>query len=194
MEALKRICYSILLFSIVFLAVSLLVIFIGYSDYQDYKLAQDTTAMVTKSEYEADHGHSIYITYTFDGNTYTDIYWKSQDASINIGKTVSVKVSPNNPEKPFSENPISLFIIGILFALAGIILSVKLIPASFSKKESFADRSQFPEKSKTGRWFILIPAAVSIGFLFLGLNISPLFHIGTIVSAYFSVVLAEVLL
>lgn len=200
MKSLKKICFSMFLFPIVFLAVGILFIFTGYSDYQDYRVAHDITANVTKCEYDVDYGtddmpdwhYDIYISYTFDGNEYSDIYWKSQNNSINIGQMVSVKVSPNNPEKPFSGNPISLSILGGLFALFGIIFSFKLIPASFSEKENFVNGSQFPNKSKKGLWFALIPVIASIVFLILGLNINPLFHIGTIVFAYFVVLILEV--
>lgn len=201
MDSLKRICFSILLFPIVFLAVGLLFIFMGYSDCQDYKIAQDTTAIVTKCEYDVDygtddmpvHGYDIYISYTFEGNEYADVYWKSQSDSINLGTTVSVKVSPNIPEEPFSENPFSLLIWSIPFVLLGIVLSFKLIPASVSGKKDFVNRSQFPNKSKGGLWFVLIPVVASIAFFILGLNISPMFHIGTIIFAYFTIVFTEIL-
>ena len=200
MESLKRVCFSIFLFPIVFLAVGLLFIFTGYSDYQDYKTARDITAIVTKCEYDVDTTgdtpdchYNIYISYTFEENEFSDIYWKSQNNAIDMGQTVSVKVSPNNPEKPFSDNPLSLLIWGVPFALFGIIFSFKLIPASFSGKEDFVSKAQIPNKSKKALWFALIPVVASIVFLILGLNFNTLFHIGTIIFTYFVVVLLEML-
>ena len=106
---------------------------------------------------------------------------------------VSVKVSSDNPEKPFTGNPLGLSIVGIPFALFGIIFSFKLIPDSFSDKDNFVTNSQLSNKSKKGLWFVLIPVAATIVFLILGLNFSPLLHVGTIVFAYFTVVLLELL-
>lgn len=200
MNSLKRICFSILLFPVVFLAAGILFIFTGYSDYQDYKIAHDVTAIITKCEYDVDTTgdtpdwhYDIYISYSFEGNKYSDIYWKSQNNSMNIGETVSVKVSPNIPEKPFVENPLSLSLWGIPFALAGIILSFKLIPVSFSGKENFVNESKFSPKSKKALLFVFIPIVLAAIFLILGLTFSPLFHIGTICFTYFTVVLLELL-
>lgn len=200
MELLKRICFSILLFPIVFIAIGLLFVLTGYSDYQDYKTAYDTTAIVTKCKGDvdttgdtADWHYDIYISYTFDGKEHSDIYWKSQNNAIDIGETVSVKVSSRIPEKPFSENPLSLSIWGVPFVLFGIIFSFKVIPSSFSGKENFVSSAQIPNKSKKTLWFLLVPVVASIVFLILGLNFNTLFHIGTIIFTYFVVVLLEIL-
>lgn len=187
-----------LLFPIVFSAVGILLMFIGGSDYRDYKTAYDTTAIVTKCEVgstgeTSDWNYNIYISYTFDGNEYSDIYLKSQSRAIDIGETISVKISPNNPGQPFSDNPLVLVFLGIPFVLCGIIISFKLIPASFSEKQDFINRSNISNKSKKWLWIALIPVVVSIVFLILGLNINPLFHIGTIIFVYFSVVFIELL-
>ena len=200
MSQLRRICFSILLFPLVFLAVGLLFILTGFTDYQEYKAASEVTAVVTKCKSDVDTTgdtvdwhYDIYISYTFDGKEYSDIFWKSQNSTIDIGETVSVKVSPNIPHKPFSENPLSLSIWGVPFTLFGIVFSFIMIPASFSGKEDVLGRVQFPNESKKGLWFALIPTVAAAIFLILGLNVSSWFHIGTILFVYFTIVLLELL-
>lgn len=200
MNLLRRICFSMLLFPVVFLAVGILFICTGYSDYQDYKIADEITAIVTKCKYDVDtngdtpnHHYDIYISYSFKGNEYSDIYWMSQGKSIKTGQTVSIKVSPNNPEKPFSDHPLSLAIWGVPFALVGIILSFKMMPASFSGKEDFINRSHISPTIKKAPLFILIFIVPAVIFLILGLTLSPLLHIGTICFTYFTIVFWEFL-
>lgn len=197
-----RICFSFLLFPFVFLAVGILLILTGYSDYyQDYKASSEVTAVVTKCQYDTwydsddlpQSGYDIYIDYTYNNETYTNIYWKTKNNPITLGETVSVRISPNNPEKPFSSHPFSLIFVGIPFAVAGIVIAFKMVPASFSWHEHSETEPAKSAKSKKHYLFALIPAGVAILFLILGFNIAALFHIGTIIFAYFTVVVLEML-
>ena len=96
-----------------------------------YESAQDISAVVTACKYnpveDSNDDYDIYVSYSFEGNQYADVYWKSDRHSMDIGETVSVKVSSHDPGDPYASSP-------------------------------------------------------------LGLSFSPLFHIGTIIFTYFSII------
>lgn len=201
MNLLKRICFSILLFPIVFIAIGLLLLLTSYSDYNNYKMATDVTGIVTKCQYDTWYdtddmphsGYDIYIDYTYNGKSYSNVYLKSESTSIKLGKEISFKIHPDNPDKPFSSNPFTTIIIGAVVTIIGFIMSIEIIPHSISSPEFVEDFSG-ESKSKKRYLFALIPIIPIIVFLLLGINISPLFHIGTIAFSYLTVVFLEILL
>ena len=200
MNFLKRICFSILLFPIVFLVIGLLLLLTSYSDYNNYKMATEVTGIVTKCQYDSwydsddmpQSGYDIYIDYTYNGKNYSNIYWKSISSSIKLGKEVSFKIHPDNPDKPFSDNPFMTIIFGAIFTIFGFIMSIKIIPHSIFEPEPI-EKFSSTSKNKKRYLFALIPIVPIIVFLLLGINSSPLFHVGTIAFSYLTVVLLEML-
>ncbi len=103
----------------------------------DYKSASNINAVVTKCDHELKTDsdgvpqdvYKIYVRYTFNNIEYSDVYLKTQNKQIEIGETVPIKVSPNNPAEPFEYTPIVLIITGIVMMLFG---STSLV--SFLKK------------------------------------------------------------
>ena len=202
MKLLKReICFSLALFPVVFLAVGILLFAMGFTGYQEYKLSVDVSAIVAECEYDTWYDtddmpqseYDIYVDYTYNGTKYTNVYWKSQSNPIDIGKSVTIKLHPDEPGKPFSSNPFTLMIIGAPFAIFGLIMLFKLIPASISDPEIIGFKTTGLPKSKKRYLFVIIPIVAAIIFFIIGLNISPLFHIGTIIFTYFTIVLLEML-
>lgn len=190
----KKICFSILLLPVVFLAEGVLLFWVGFSQNQAYNSAESVTAIVAESCYETwdtdgtfQSGYNIYVDYTFNNKTYSHIYWKTQDDSMALGEQVTIKIHSDTPDQPLSNNMFFLMILAVPVGIAGLVMAFLLFPHSV---ETVEPGEQAHEIGSLFWLVFLIPAVV---FLILGFTIGPLFHIGTIIFAYFTVVMFEVL-
>ncbi len=133
--------------SICIVLVGAFVFFSGFSDYDDYQSASDINAVVTKcvhaiktdSDGVPKDVYKIYIRYTFENTEYSNVYWKTQKKQIDIGEPISIKVSPDDPAKPFEYAPIIVMLSGIVLALFGgttvvLLLKDKSLPKNESNK------------------------------------------------------------
>lgn len=119
-------------------AVILLVMGIGliaigaYLSFFQTKGFKSTTATIERIEtidkgYDSDNrrdiDHEVYVTYTVDGKTYTNMRLDTYASSYNPGKDVKIYYNPANPADIHGD----VGIMGILMLIGGIIL----LPISF---------------------------------------------------------------
>ena len=198
----KKICLTMALFPVAFIAVGMLLIGIGIKTRREYKATKEVTATVVESKFDSWYdvdterhyrGYDIYVDYTYEGEEYSNIYYATKSSSIDVGEAVTVRIHPDNPGKVFTPTPSTILYIGIPFVAVGLFFLFILLPMSISDAGIFDAGRDAGFIMKKRYLFVLIPIALAIGFGIAGGKIDPLFHIGTIISIYFTIVLLEML-
>lgn len=89
-----------------------------YYEYIDKVIA--ITARITdvhESEKYSVPNH-IYVSYEYNGETFVNVFWKETTDFPEVGKTVEIKISPEDPEYVFSEdNGTKDFILAIFLSV-----------------------------------------------------------------------------
>jgi len=197
----KKVCLTMALFPMVFLAIGILMFWIGVNERKEYKRSVEVSATVVECEYDTwydvdmekqRYGYDIYVDYTFEGEKYSHVYYNNQSYSTDIGEVLTVRVHPDNPGNIISASPNTYIYIGIPFAIGGIICLFAMLPMAISDDEFFIGSTE-ETTSKIRYLFLLIPLVGAVVFGMLGTKNSPLFHIGTIIFTYFVAVVFELL-
>lgn len=111
------------------------------NDYDEYHRLEHTAVQVTATitrveEHESDDSTDYwqYISYTHEGRTYSDIFYKSSSKSNVLGKKVTVYIDPEQPDHLRPDNP-GLFvpIIACLFMVPGTFFPVWLLGSELAK-------------------------------------------------------------
>ena len=114
------------LFGGVFAFIGLVFLIVGIFAYKDYANAllkgKEVTAEITDIEHRS-HGdkdyHDVYLTYTYDGITYSDVEISFYSSTMYIGEKIAVYVDPLNPSDVMAVKGENL--VGIIFLIIGIV-------------------------------------------------------------------------
>lgn len=205
MKILRHICFSILLFPFVFIAVGFLLGSIASAESQQYDRSVSVTATVSKYEYESGIDtdgtpysyYNIFVNYTFEDKEYTDVLLSDCSIYMKEGKTIDIMVDPGNPYAPLSEDPSSKLIGPTICVIAGVVMAIIIVPHTISSAREqailFNPSAPKPFRNKKRFFWLLIPLTIMAIFTLLGIYSSIYFIIGTIISFYLTVVLWEII-
>lgn len=190
---------TLALFPFVFVALGLLLLYNWYTEQKLYLSARNISAVISQcrldidtDDYSSGKDYDVYVDYTFNGETYTDVFWRSFSKRQEIGQTVTVQVSPARPNRTIS-NPAPAGAIGVIMTLTGVGLVFKVAPMAFGDKHRHPRRT--PEERRASRRTFL-PVILVFGtgaavFIVLGICLSPYCHIGSIVLGYVTILLID---
>ena len=138
----KKTIIIVVIVAVLFVVAGICAIFSTNNDKEYY---QETTAVITsivkrvESERDTtftDHGivegtqtttyHDVYVTYSVDGETFSDVKLPNYDISMKEGKTVTITYDSRNPGIPIASAKDSLSI-GIAIIVAGVLLCLSTI-------------------------------------------------------------------
>lgn len=128
----------------------------------DKKYYRETSAVITKidtyTEYDKDADgdttkktvHDVYVTYTVDDTTYTNVKLPYYTAGMKEGQTITITYDYRNPGKPvISAN--TFFIIGIVAIVAGGLTILSIIVYSIIRiKNKKQEQSRIKKLMETG--------------------------------------------
>ena len=145
----KKTVIILVIVAVLFVVAGICAIFSTNNDKEYY---QETTAVITsivkrvESERDTtvipDHGivegtqtttyHDVYVTYSVDGETFSDVKLPNYDISMKEGKTVTITYDSRNPGIPIASAKdslslgIAIIVVGVLLCLSTIVYSIIL--------------------------------------------------------------------
>lgn len=193
----KRICFTLFLFPLVFVAIGLMFSLVGILGYGQQNRAEEVTAVVTacKRDFSTDadihSSYRIYVAYTYEGVEYKDVFYGTEEKYRAPGESFPIRISQNRPEKPITTAPLTMLLIGVPLVAVGVVLGIRMMPAAILPPPPKGRKKKAPKGGRKQLLWGLLPGAAMVAFLILGIAGSFLFHIGTIVFAYLTVFTLE---
>lgn len=192
-----RVNLTILLLPFVFVALSALLLYGWYTEVQLYNGAKLISAVISRCSMDIDDDkeYDVYVDYTFDGNNYMDVYWRTFQKRQQIGQTVTVRVNSVKPDRVINY-PTGIGTTGIAIGVIGIGMVFKVMPMAFDPKYRHVRRA---EGEKPAGKSPILPFAIGLGvlavaFILMGIFFSLFFHIGSIICAFITISMIDLLI
>lgn len=104
-----------------FVLLGLLLTLIGSVGTVNYYRMEAAEATIDRIE-EAGDGYEVYVSYTHGAEGYEDVrlgYW---DSEMEAGKTIPIRLSPDEPGRPVSGGPVFLLIFGLIYTAGSLLI------------------------------------------------------------------------
>lgn len=130
------VCFSI--FAVIGIAVILCAVWVFVRGMQFRKTAVSVTAKIedinTSYDNDGDAHHQVFVTYTFEGQTYEKVSLNEYSSNMYVGKSIDLLCDPKNPGRV--ETNSNFYIVVIVLSIMGIVsFCVGAIPLCFSIKK-----------------------------------------------------------
>lgn len=90
--------------------------------------------IMSRYDHDGDIHHEVFVTYTFEGQTYEWVQLMEYDSSMYVGKSISLLCNPENPGRVRTKS--GFLIVAIMLTVIGIVFScVGIIPMVFAAKK-----------------------------------------------------------
>lgn len=177
-------------FSIIFLLVALflftsaimdIVKATQYTNYsnaneENYVTIQATISNITSQEGTHNSSHDVYVTYTYQGETYENIPLNMYSSSMYIGKTIDILCNTEHPDTIKAENTLQFYqIVTIIFASVKILMAILIVICALHilKKASSKAKPLLKHKLKRANTDLLkivrIFIIISLIFIIVGI-------------------------
>lgn len=131
------------IFAVVGIAVILCAVWVLVSRIQFRKSAVSITGKIeditTRYDNDGDVHHQVFVTYTFEGQTYERIRLSEYSSNMYVGGSIALLCDPKNPGKVETES--GFYIVVIMLGIMGIVFfCIGAIPLYFSINKSLQNK------------------------------------------------------
>ena len=194
-----RVNLTMFFFPFIFVAIGVLLLYFWYTELLLYNGGQNIQAIIVNCKYDLNGSpneireYDIYVDYELNDVFYRNIYWKSFKNKQPLGQIVTVRVNPAQPDRTITY-PAPLGTIGVIMGMIGVGLTFKVIPMAFDPKNRHPRPSE--GEAQSGKIRNRLPFIIGFGIgalasILIGVLISPIAHIGSILFSYIFISLID---